>query len=43
MVERGERLFYRDRGFEAMDLVEVNRFNAEPSQTCLTRLDDVLA
>ena len=43
VVERGERLVYRYRGFEAMDLVEVNRFDAEPSQTRLTRLDDVLA
>src|SRR5882724_5906227 len=42
MVERRERLFYRYCALEAVDLIEVDRIDTEPSQTRFARLDDVL-
>ena len=43
MLERAERLLDRHGVVEAMDLIEVDRLDAEPPQAALARLHDVLA
>lgn len=43
VVERGERLLDGIRRIEAVDLVKVDRVDAEPAEAGLAALDDVLA